>query len=718
MGRIAGAVGANILKGCVGCAVASVYVFAVTLVFFFLPLARMGSKTSPSLTDLVLPFGLGVFFLLVGPALLLAFTVRRRNAGYDAIFGSLGLAGFPYALQFRRYDGAFGGRRLQALLAREPRLVLEAETAVPTRFGITAGAGDTAYLAGLAGKKPIPFAIPAYDGLLVFGEEEAWVRRLLAEPGVPALLTRLLRIPDPIARRQIVLRPGALAVTYHLSTSFFRISLSAEQARDRAEALVELARIAESIPSPVVPLAPTRIEERIQSIRGMGLKVNPGVAALVAILATPLLVGAIAGIVILAGKHRVPDYGPGSHAEARDLLWNVSAAGQSLQVADMEASGVLGQLGTGDKAATVEREDASALHALAKDPPGARIVITKDVATGAARGIEYTLAAPPAIRMRDLEQQWGKPSLSRAPDDPASVVALFMRAPRDGARWPVHLRVRFREKAGGPVTRIGVYRDAGPAPVADTTQPVAGTTQPEAAPAPSGTAPALGTAALLSPCPTSFDMAGTTAVGESRSCVCVYGAVSGTVFGSGRYGPASWICEAAKHAGVLTKPGDAVTFWRQPDCPRLWGSAANGVVSKNAASPPATFSFTPEPPPCPPPPSASAGLEPCPTLFSKELEAMPEGSTFDCTCEYTRYREGSLWGTRVYYIGSSVCDAAQHAGMVGRKGGTVTVFLGGPCDRFWGSKSYGMESESRRKPGRSMAFQQPYPACPGPTDPW
>jgi hypothetical protein len=97
---------------------------------------------------------------------------------------------------------------------------------------------------------------------------------------------------------------------------------------------------------------------------------------------------------------------------------------------------------------------------------------------------------------------------------------------------------------------------------------------------------------------------------------------------------------------------------------------------------------------------------------------MPEGSSFDCTCAYDKYGKGALWGTRVYYIGSSVCDAAQHAGMVDRKGSTVTVFLGGPCDRFWGSRSFGKESESRRKPGRSMAFQQPYPECPGPTDPW
>ena len=66
-------------------------------------------------------------------------------------------------------------------------------------------------------EKPIRFAIPAFDGLDVFGEEEAWVRRVLAEPGIPALLGRLLRFQGPFARRQLVLRPGALNVTFHLS---------------------------------------------------------------------------------------------------------------------------------------------------------------------------------------------------------------------------------------------------------------------------------------------------------------------------------------------------------------------------------------------------------------------------------------------------------------------------------------------------------------------
>ncbi len=423
---------------------------------------------------------------------------------------------------------------------------------------------------------------------------------------------------------------------------------------------------------------------------------NPGALALGAMLATSLVIAAIAGLTVFAQKSCRPSRGPGSVAEAREVLRYVYATAQNLQVAELPAASMLDLFGIAGHLGTVESEDTTSLRAVAKVPQGARIVVSKSPGTGAAREVEWTFDPPLSVKVSVVEQQLGKLELSPAPGEPKGVLGLATPRKADGARWPVRVRVRFEGKAGGPITRIAAYRD-GPA-----------------VPAVSEESPASG---LLSQCPSSFEKAGEMALGESRSCVCT-GTTGLSAFGSGRYTPSSDLCEAARHAGVLTRPGDAVTFWRQPDCSRLWGSAANGVVSKNFASPTATFSFSAEPPPCPPPPSAAADRKPCPGLFSKELEAMPEGSSLDCTCAYDRYGKGALWGTRVYFLGSNVCDAAQHAGLVDRRGSTVTVFLGGECGRFWGSKSFGKESDSRRKPGRSMAFQQPYPACPGPTDPW
>ncbi len=248
MGRIAQSVAMSYVRGCLVSGAVAIYVFAIFIGLFLLPLGRMHRTPGSDPKELFLPIGIGAFFLMVLPAILAYFATRARNARFDAMFGALGLAGFPYAVQYRRYEGTYGGRRFEAFFSRGPRVALEADAAVATRLGITAGSGDTQLLAGLTGEKPIRFAVPAFDGLDVYGKEEAWVRRLLAEPGVPALLGRLLRFEGPFARRQLVLRPGALNLTFQLSTAFLSWIPSPAQVKDWADALVALARIAESVP--------------------------------------------------------------------------------------------------------------------------------------------------------------------------------------------------------------------------------------------------------------------------------------------------------------------------------------------------------------------------------------------------------------------------------------------------------------------------------------
>ncbi len=219
-------------------------------------------------------------------------------------------------------------------------------------------------------------------------------------------------------------------------------------------------------------------------------------------------------------------------------------------------------------------------------------------------------------------------------------------------------------------------------------------------------------AELLSPCPTTFDMAGEMPPGSSRSCACLNVLTGGGVFGSGRYAPASWICAAARHAGQARVAGDKVTFYRQAECPRLWGSEANGVVSVNWGAPTVTFSFTAEPPACPPAPATGPEVKPCPATL-KGLADGPEGKGFDCTCTWKKYERGSVWGNHIYAIHSDVCNAAQHAGAVKSPGSTVTVFLGGGCSSFTGhSGSTNFIRASRwGESKRSFAFRLPYPPC-------
>ncbi len=452
MGRIGRAAAMGVVRSWLSGAFSLAYVVAVCFTFFFVPLRQWGGRPSPDPKELIAPVGLGTFFLLVGPALLAAWAVRRRNARFDALFSPLGLAGFPFALQYRRYDGSLRGRRLQAFVSRGPRVVIEADTAVATRMGVTADAGDTLILAGLLGESPIRFANSRFEGLVVFGKEEAWIRRLLTEPAVLALLVRLLLFDGPLARRQVVLRPGALTLTFQLSTAFLRWIPTPEQAKDWSEALTELAKIAEGVPEPATALAPTPLEAGIGSIRGFSPQVNPGVAALVAILVTPLLIAAVAGTAFLAKKLRAPERGPGSRAEALEVLGSVHRTALGLQVAELRAADLLAGLGT------LEREDRTAVHAVALVPPGTRLLVAKN-SSGVGDEVTWTFVRPPAIVLRDLEDRWGEPELTPAAGAPGTVDAIFKARPSQGARWTVTIRARLEGGTGGTVRSLASVRE-------------------------------------------------------------------------------------------------------------------------------------------------------------------------------------------------------------------------------------------------------------------
>ena len=105
MGRIVQSVAMSFVRGCFVSGLVMIYVFGVFIACFLLPLGRMSRTPGADGTEIFLPFGIGAFFLFVLPAILAYFATRSRNARFDGMFGSLGLAGFPYAFQYRRYEG-------------------------------------------------------------------------------------------------------------------------------------------------------------------------------------------------------------------------------------------------------------------------------------------------------------------------------------------------------------------------------------------------------------------------------------------------------------------------------------------------------------------------------------------------------------------------------------------------------------------------------------
>lgn len=105
-----------------------------------------------------------------------------------------------------------------------------------------------------------------------------------------------------------------------------------------------------------------------------------------------------------------------------------------------------------------------------------------------------------------------------------------------------------------------------------------GTEETAISPGPStGTAPATGpgTAPAAANCPA--NMSGHRSTATPITCQCSPDFFAGSVWGSGYYTDDSSVCNAALHAGAVSRAGGAVTVAPAPGRPNYVGSQRNGV---------------------------------------------------------------------------------------------------------------------------------------------
>jgi len=107
-------------------------------------------------------------------------------------------------------------------------------------------------------------------------------------------------------------------------------------------------------------------------------------------------------------------------------------------------------------------------------------------------------------------------------------------------------------------------------------------------------------------------------------------------------------------------------------------------------------------------PRAEAEVQSCPPT-TRDLRLAP-GRKLKCACAPGMVR-GRVWGSGRYTADSSVCLAAVHAGVVGRTGGTVGLYVGGGCPRFVGTMRNGVRSGRWGNYGSTYAFRYPLPRC-------
>jgi hypothetical protein len=178
------------------------------------------------------------------------------------------------------------------------------------------------------------------------------------------------------------------------------------------------------------------------------------------------------------------------------------------------------------------------------------------------------------------------------------------------------------------------------------------------APATAASAAPPPAAAPSTDCPDDFrSLVGSTA---QLVCTCSQEATRrGIVWGTDVYAPASSICQAALHAGAIGKDGGPVTVVPEAGRNSYPGVTRRGVGSMNYSGAKGSFRF-----------AGALASSDCPDDFRSLV-----GSTeqLACTCSQEATRRGIVWGTDVYAPASSICQAALHAGAIGKDGGPVTV---------------------------------------------
>jgi hypothetical protein len=207
-----------------------------------------------------------------------------------------------------------------------------------------------------------------------------------------------------------------------------------------------------------------------------------------------------------------------------------------------------------------------------------------------------------------------------------------------------------------------------------------------------GPAAGTGNAPAAMNCPA--NMTGYRSTTTRITCQCHPDFFVGSVWGTGFYTDDSVVCNAALHAGAVTRAGGTVTVEPAPGRPSYTGSERNGVSSSNYGEWGGSFYFLGYET------LVQSGAANCPANM-----AAHRGSSSRITCQcMPDFFTGSVWGTDFYTDDSSICNAALHAGAVTQAGGTVTVEASSGRPNYVGSPRNGVSSSNYGQWGGSFYF--------------
>jgi hypothetical protein len=189
--------------------------------------------------------------------------------------------------------------------------------------------------------------------------------------------------------------------------------------------------------------------------------------------------------------------------------------------------------------------------------------------------------------------------------------------------------------------------------------------------------------------------------GETFTLVCSPGGTARSVWGSDIYTADSSICTAGVHSGLITyQQGGTVTIELRPGRHIYGCSERNGVTTSPYGSYPQSFVFkTPNTETV-----VREAEDQIPVLWntSASMVSFEEGKTYKFKCP-AGGKESSVWGTDIYTLDSSICNAAVHAGKLKMdSGGPVTIELRPGESSYKGSMRNGIKTNDYGKYGSSF----------------
>lgn len=185
-------------------------------------------------------------------------------------------------------------------------------------------------------------------------------------------------------------------------------------------------------------------------------------------------------------------------------------------------------------------------------------------------------------------------------------------------------------------------------------------------------------------CPANFKSIPNVSETTELECNCSASQFAGSLWGTGIYTRDSSICQAALHAGGVTTAGGKVKVKAAPGCSSYKGSAQNGATSGNWDSYDGSFYVVGHGDgQC-----EALAKDACPASFG-QIPGVSDATEHSCTCAPTQLR-GSVWGNAIYTRDSSICQAAQHAGVISQAGGSVKAKAAPGCPSYAGTTQNGV----------------------------